>query len=222
MVIAAHYDGQGLHPTGAVYSGADDNASGVAALLEVARVAQKRSTGRPIELVFVAFGAEEVGQLGARRYLANPTTALSRVSWAINLDMVGRPLPQPPHHGIGFLTLGEGGAATAHRLQHSARQAELEILGLEDLGNLRPQRSDAEVLSQRLPTLLLSTALHGDHHQLTDTTDRIDYGQIERAARLVLALLARVEQDATGNRDPVAESGGLSSAGTSGILSPDP
>ncbi len=47
---------------------------------------------------------------------------------------------------------------------------------------------DAEVLATRLPTLLLSTGLHEDHHQLSDTPQRIDYGQIERAARLALEL----------------------------------
>jgi hypothetical protein len=51
-----------------------------------------------------------------------------------------------------------------------------------------PTISDAEVLAARWPTLLLSTGLHEDHHQLSDTPERIDYGQIERAVRLVLEL----------------------------------
>ncbi len=190
ILLGAHYDGQGAHPAGMLYPGADDNASGVAALLEVARlVAGRRSGGAaPVTWVFVAFGAEEGGQQGARAYLARPSIGLSRIELAINLDMVGRPLPGEESEAIGYLTLGGSTDETLSLLLAAAGAQDVEARSLESFGELRPMISDSEVLASRLPSLLLSTALHEDHHQLTDSPDRIDYGQIERAARLVLEL----------------------------------
>ncbi len=191
ILLGAHYDGQGVHPAGMVYPGADDNASGVAALLEVARLAIRRSAAGPATSQpvwsFVAFGAEEGGRQGSRAYLSAPPVDLSRVELAINLDMIGRPLPG---HGdeIGYRLLGASATATLARLRAAAARSGQEIRPLEDAGELMPAISDAQVLAERLPALLLSTALHADHHQLTDTPEKIDYAQIERAVRLVLAL----------------------------------
>ncbi len=186
MVVSAHYDGQGMHPAGMIYPGADDNASGVAALLEVARLAARRSPR--IGWEFVAFGAEEGGQQGARAYLSASTPALARIELAVNLDMVGRPFPGPHADAIGYLAFGGSAPAAQTRLQAAAADSGLEIRSLERSGGWMPTISDAAVLGTRLPTLLLSTALHEDHHQPTDTPEKIDYVQIERAVRLVLAL----------------------------------
>ncbi len=204
ILVGAHYDGQGRHPAGQIYPGADDNASGVAALLEVARLAKRHPSAsadtsaaetsstetstRPIDWVFVAFGAEEVGQLGARNFLADTSIELSRIELVINLDMVGRPLGPDAREAIGYLTFGERSQLIMPDLDQAARDAGVEIVSLEDFGDLKPMITDAEVLAQRLPTLLLSTALHSDHHRVSDTPDRVDYAQIRRASALVLAL----------------------------------
>ncbi len=186
MVVSAHYDGQGVHPAGMIYPGADDNASGVAALLEVARLAARRSPR--IGWEFVAFGAEEGGQQGAWAYLSASTPTLARIELAVNLDMVGRPFPDPHANAIGYLAFGDSAPAAQPRLRAAAADSGLEIRSLEHSGGWMPTISDAAVLGTRLPTLLLSSALHEDHHQPTDTPEKIDYGQIERAVRLVLAL----------------------------------
>ncbi len=210
ILISAHYDGQGVHPAGMIYPGADDNASGVSALLEVARLAARRKADGSVRpaWVFAALGAEESGQQGARAYLSEPSTTLSHINLAINLDMVGRQLPGQQLPGqqlpgqqlpgeqlpgerraaIGYLALGGSAARTLSGLRTAAEGLGLEIRSLEGLGEFTPLISDAEVLATRLPTLLLSTALHEDHHQLSDIPERIDYGQIERTVRLVLEL----------------------------------
>ncbi len=190
ILVSAHYDGQGVHPAGMIYPGADDNASGVSALLEVARLALRRESdgGTAPAWVFAAFGAEEGGQQGAHAYLADPSVVLSRIELAVNLDMIGRRLPGEPGDAIGYLALGSSTAKTLSRLRTTAEASGLEIRSLGTFGDLMPLISDAEVLATRLPTLLLSTALHEDHHQLSDIPERIDYGQIERATRLVLEL----------------------------------
>ncbi len=184
MLLSAHYDGQGVHPAGMVYPGADDNASGVAALLEIARLAARRPAPR-IGWAFVAFGAEEGGQQGSRAYLSTPVVA--RIELAVNLDMIGRPF-SGERDAIGYLAYGRSAPATQAWLRAAANDSGLKVRSLEQSGELMPAISDAEVLATRLPTLLLSTALHEDHHQLTDTPEKIDYGQIERTVRLVLEL----------------------------------
>ncbi len=193
ILISAHYDGQGTHPAGMIYPGADDNASGVAALLEVARLAARqagnaRLDDRSVAWTFAAFGAEEAGRQGVRSYLAEPAFAGSGFELAINLDMVGRPYGGDSGDAIGYLVLGASPASTRDRLRAAARSEGIELRSLEGAGDLRPSVSDAQELASHLPTLLLTTALHEDHHELSDTPDRIDYGQIERAARLVLEL----------------------------------
>lgn len=193
ILIGAHYDGQGIHPAGTIYPGADDNASGVAALLEVARLASLRRRNRSQTLpqhgwVFVALGSEEVGQLGARAYLATPSVELSRIEGVINLDMVGRALSPESREAIGYRVLSGSRQKMVGALRRSANRAGLEIRPLADLGPRMPMITDAEIFAPRVPTVLLSTGLHADHHKITDVPTRIDYGQIERSVSLVLAL----------------------------------
>ncbi len=186
ILLTAHYDGQGVHPAGRIYPSADDNASGVAGLLEVARLSALKADHRAT-WVFVAFGAEESGLQGARAYMSAPTVDLSRVELAINFDMIGRISPGESGAGIGYQVLGGSASLTLERLRAAASATGLPVWPLTSFDE--PSiLSDATVLAERLPALLLSTGLHEDHHQLTDTPEKIDYAQIERAVRLVLAL----------------------------------
>src|SRR5262249_15204746 len=97
IVIGAHYDhlgrgGEGsLAPdeVGTIHPGADDNASGTAAVLALAR-AFAAGGGAPRTLVFVAFGAEEMGLLGSEHYVRHPAVPLDRTALMVNFDMVGR------------------------------------------------------------------------------------------------------------------------------------
>ncbi|MCP4661552.1 MAG: M20/M25/M40 family metallo-hydrolase [bacterium] len=197
VLIGAHYDGQGVHPAGSAFPGADDNATGVAALLEVARLARQRHPQWRVDLVFAAFGAEETGQMGSGAYAAEPSVPLSRVVLMINLDMVGRPLPGARADAIGFLAQGSESERVREFLEQAGTTAGVAIRNLADLdeegfGEPGSMRTDASVFSPRVPTLFLTTGTHADHHELTDTPDRIDYEQVARAAKLVLALLESV------------------------------
>lgn len=97
IVLGAHYDHLGLggpssksDKRGVVYHGADDNASGTAALLEIAEklVSKKETLKRSV--LFIAFGAEEQGLLGSKYFVKNPLIPLSQIKLMINMDMVGR------------------------------------------------------------------------------------------------------------------------------------
>ncbi len=184
ILLTAHYDGQGVHPAGQVYPGADDNASGVAGLLEVARLVALTPDPRTA-WVFVAFGAEESGLQGARAFMSAPTIDLSRVELAINFDMIGRSAEHDDT--IGYQLLGRSRPATLERLRAAATNTGIRVGPLQSHDE-QMILTDAQVLAERLPAVLLSTGLHEDHHQLTDTPEKIDYAQIERAVHLVLAL----------------------------------
>lgn len=201
IVIGAHYDAQGVDAAGSVYPGADDNASGVAALMEIARVVGERAPGSAVEsdIVFIAFGAEELGTLGSRAFVKAPTVPLDRVSLMINLDMVGRQfLEGSPlrrlfggvDNALGYVVSKRSEVATEARVRRAARATGTRLMGipqsiLVDFGFL----ADSVMFSDHTPTLFLSSSMHGDYHRPTDTSDKIDAGQIERAARLVLEII---------------------------------
>lgn len=185
ILVTAHYDGQGKTPAGGVLPGADDNASGVAALLEAARLAARQEPGSNA-VVFAALGGEEIGLLGANAYLAEPR--LPPPALVVVLDMVGRPWPGDDPAAIGFRAAGPGAAAAAARLRRAAGAAGVELRSLEEAG-VAPERTDADAFAVSAPTLLLSTGVHDDQHRRTDVPERLDLGQIERAARLVLAAI---------------------------------
>ena len=97
IVLGAHYDHLGLggpssksDKRGVVYHGADDNASGTAALLEIAEKLISRQDELKRSVIFIAFGAEEQGLLGSKYFIENPLIPLSQIKLMINMDMVGR------------------------------------------------------------------------------------------------------------------------------------
>ena len=196
VLVGAHYDAQGMRNTD-VFPGADDNASGVAALLEIARLSKNRPDGP--DLVFVAFGAEESGLLGARAYVESPSIPLSRMVLMINLDMVGRPmldgspmrlLIPRADETIGYVIGPHDKPRTEDILQRAADRENRPILGIPEVVLTRLGfASDSVPFSPHMPTIFLSTSDHRDYHQPTDTSEKIDFEQIARAVRLTLAII---------------------------------
>ena len=96
IVVGAHYDHVGyggrlsLGPSGYIHPGADDNASGTAAVLELAKAFTVLSAAPKRSIVFAAWDAEEKGLLGSKYWVAHPTLPLEHVVAAVNLDMIGR------------------------------------------------------------------------------------------------------------------------------------
>ncbi len=110
VVIGAHYDHLGLEPDGAVMNGANDNSSGVAVMLELARLWQEHAVRPARSVLFAAWDGEEVGLVGSRYYVQNPSYPLTRTVAMLNLDMVSA--------GEELLIDGEG--AVVDQLQASA------------------------------------------------------------------------------------------------------
>jgi Zn-dependent M28 family amino/carboxypeptidase len=196
VVVTAHYDHLG-ESNGAIYPGADDNASGVAVVLAVARdLAARRDV--PGRVVFVLTGAEELGLFGARAYVATPTVPLADTRVDINLDMVGRRffsstvdqdatlgavgLPDDPV----LSDAGDAAAKDAGLQLVSVSPALFTLVGEDD------RTDDWAFREAHVPAIDLSTGPHDDYHQPTDTADKLSYPQMLRVAHFLRGIIARV------------------------------
>ncbi len=216
IIIGAHYDHLGLggfgaldpDSTGRVHNGADDNASGTAALLAIATRLQAAPTARTI--VFISFSGEELGLLGSDYYVKNPIYPLSVTEAMINLDMVGR------LNNDKLIVYGTGTATEFPAL--------LDSLNWYAKFDLRPQpegygpSDQTSFYAAKIPVLHYFSDLHGDYHRSTDDWDKINAEGLVRIADFAAAMAT-----ALGNRPtrltfvdvpPPAPKGGV--AATSG------
>ncbi len=175
VVLGAHLDHLGLgerHSLGGatafgkVHPGADDNASGSALLLELARRFARKPARRPI--LALHFGGEEEGLLGSQHWLKHPTTPLEQLRFMVNFDMVGRLTPAKPS-----LSLGGLGAPKQAVDRAAALAPEGWAVGRE-LGASVGGSDHMSFAQAKIPTFFFFTGLHDAYHRPTDTADRID------------------------------------------------
>jgi hypothetical protein len=199
VVVGAHYDhlGRGspfsLAPErgDAVHPGADDNASGTAAMLGIAEAMSRSGAGRRT-VVFVAFSAEELGLLGSAHYVSRPPVPLERTVAMLNLDSVGR-LREGRLHVMGVDT-GEGLRAL---VEHAGQGLPVSLALRGD--GVGPSDHTA-FLNRERPVVVFFTGPHGDYHRPSDTWDKIDAAGLRTvstvAYRVVRALADRQERPA--------------------------
>jgi hypothetical protein len=198
VVVGAHYDhlgrGQKGYMTGgragSIWHGADDNASGTAAVLELAdRVAHGPPPARSV--LFVFFTAEEEGLIGSAWFVAHPPIPLDQVSSMLNLDMVGR---------LKGTDLQIGGAATtaawdgivADAVAGSGLTTSVALPDEKGRGGIGPS-DHASFAMHKIPVLFLFTGLHADYHRPTDTADKINYAGIEQIEPVAQKIVAAME-----------------------------
>ncbi|MGD2112179.1 MAG: M20/M25/M40 family metallo-hydrolase, partial [Gammaproteobacteria bacterium] len=188
VVIGAHYDHLGRGELGAragergvVHPGADDNASGVAVLLELARVLGGKP--QPRSLVFVAFTGEEAGRLGSQHYIRHATRyPADRMVAMINLDTVGR---------LGERSLLALGTGTAREWSHILRGAGY-VTGVpvtpvaDDIGS----SDQTSFIGAGVPAVQLFSGAHADFHRPGDTADRIDSAGLVKTAQVLKEVVA--------------------------------
>ena len=197
VIVSAHYDHLGIRG-GAVYAGADDNASGVAMLIEVAR---RLATGpvRPRRsVVFLAFDLEEEMLWGSRWFAAHPPWPIEQVKLFMTADMIGRSLGNLPLPAV-FVIGSERAAELRSALDRIGTPPGLEVcrLGVDIVGT----RSDYGPFRDRqIPFLFFSTGEHPDYHSPRDTPEKIDY---EKAARIASLMLEVTRDAADSNQSPV-------------------
>ncbi len=190
IVIGAHYDHLGLGGAGSlaeraegeIHHGADDNASGTSALIELARVLAADRARLKRSILFIAFGAEEVGLLGSAAYTKNPVVPLASTVAMINMDMVGRLRN----------TLSIGGVGTSPAWKPLIEKLNLERFNLS-LGQDGFGPSDHQSFYVRdIPVLFFFTGSHDDYHKPSDTADKINAEGVRKIAEFVSEIATTV------------------------------
>ncbi|MBI2931073.1 MAG: M28 family peptidase [Planctomycetes bacterium] len=196
VVIGAHYDHVGFGRAGSngkageIHNGADDNASGTCALLEIAEALAVARPRRSI--VCIWFDAEEKGLVGSQEWCRKPTVPMEKVVGMINLDMIGRNEVRDIKVGV------EGGTHPKYpKLAALMREAERVFQVRFDWDTIINQnliqRSDHwNFMQAGVPATFLSGGLHGDYHTERDDADKINYPKEELIGRIVLWLAHRM------------------------------
>lgn len=197
VIIGAHYDhlgygedGNSMLRTGEklVHNGADDNASGTAGMIELARLL-KKSKNKSANYLFLAFSAEELGLNGSKFFSDHPTIDLSQTSFMVNMDMIGR-----LNDSSRVLTVGGYGTSpwwgTLFRLVDTKQlQFKYDSSGTGPSDHTSFYRKD-------IPVLFFFTGLHTDYHRPTDDYDKINYRGALQVVKLVSGVIeASARQD---------------------------
>tara|TARA_R100001143_G_scaffold63568_1_gene72037 strand:+ start:8373 stop:9626 length:1254 start_codon:yes stop_codon:yes gene_type:complete len=188
IVIGAHYDGQGrggiisMDHDGepAIHPSADDNASGTAGLLYLARYFSQNPPENTIR--FIAFSGEELGLLGSRFYTNTMDTYESSVMAMINLDMIGRLTDD------NFTVFGTG---TANVWEDILKSAESDSLTVNQIAGGSGSSDHTSFYDQGIPVLHYFSGTHPDYHSPTDTADKINYPGME----MILGHVKRVVEE---------------------------
>ncbi|MGD8318816.1 MAG: M28 family peptidase [Gemmatimonadota bacterium] len=192
VIIGAHFDHLGWGGEGSlapdvheVHNGADDNASGVAGLLDIAgRLARGMPPSRSV--VFIAFTGEEKGLWGSAHYVAHPTVDLSHAQAMLNLDMVGRLVENT------VTVFGTGTAVEWETVATSADSALAKPLKLAFSPDGYGPSDHASFTAAGIPVLHFFTNTHADYHRPTDDWQKIDGDGIDRIAELATGITRRL------------------------------
>lgn len=185
LVLGAHLDHLGLgerHSRGSeadrgtVHPGADDNASGTAVVLELARELHRKRPKRSIVLLHVS--GEEEGLLGSAHWIQNPTVPLPSVKFMVNFDMVGRLDPAKPTLNLGGLGAPKAAVERAKTFTPSG----VEIGA--DLGMAVGGSDHMSFAAAKIPTFFFFTGVHTDYHRPSDTVDKLNLKGMTAVARM--------------------------------------
>lgn len=197
IIVGAHYDHLGMGGTGsgsrfmdslAVHNGADDNASGVAGILELASLLASEKSSLKRSVLFIAFDGEELGLLGSRYFVSNPLIDLKNTIAMINFDMIGRLRLNDPAVMVG----GTGTSVESEGILSSLDTSTIKL-------NYSPEgfgpSDHAAFYAENITVFFFSTGAHEDYHTPDDDWDRINYeGEkdlLEIGDQLITALADR-------------------------------
>ena len=177
VVLGAHFDhlgygedGNSMIRTGEklIHNGADDNASGTAAMIEIAKMIRK-SKLKKTNYLFIAFSGEELGLFGSKYYVEHPTVSLNSVSYMVNMDMVGRMNDSSKTVTVGgYGTSPSWGNIIKTDAKNSPFVIRIDSSGTGPSDHTSFYRKD-------IPVLFFFTGLHSDYHKPTDDAPKINY-----------------------------------------------
>lgn len=191
VVLGAHYDHLGYGEDGnsmlrngekLIHNGADDNASGTAALIELARLL-KQSKTKTNNYLFLAFSAEELGLNGSKFFTEHPTIDFSKVSYMINMDMVGRLNDSSKALQIG----GYGTSPWWSQLFSKMSNKKYFTIKFDSSGT--GPSDHTSFYRKEIPVLFFFTGLHSDYHKPSDDFDKINYtGELQVVKFIALVI----------------------------------
>lgn len=192
ILVAAHFDHLG-QVKDQFFPGADDNASGLAMLLEVAEYFALAKVKPRRSIYFVSFDLEETGLLGSTHFATHLPRPIDKLKTVLVADMLGRSMANLMDEVVFVM-----GSETAPELRRVVDEVPTEEgLKLGRLGaDLVGTRSDyGPFRDRRVPFLFLSTGQHPDYHRVTDLPDRIDYEKLRRICLWIVGVLNRLGND---------------------------
>ena len=193
LIITAHYDHLGKHDS-LIFNGADDDASGVSAALEIAEafmLAKKEGNGPRRSILIMPVSGEEKGLLGSRYYTDNPIYPLENTVANLNIDMIGR---LDDWHDNGNYVYLIGSDRLSYDLHDLNEKINDEYIGIDldyrfndkDDPNRYYYRSDHyNFAKNNIPVIFYFNGVHEDYHKPSDTIEKLDFDKINTITRLI-------------------------------------
>jgi Zn-dependent M28 family amino/carboxypeptidase len=167
-----------------IWNGADDDASGVAVVLAVARALTAGNVACPRTILFALFSGEEQGLLGSRYYMRHPIAPPGAHRLMINLDMVGR----NPEIALSLMTSGLGRASLAAPLAEATRKAGLRTSTFDQGPHVHDNSDHFPFHAAGVPVVFFWSGDHPDYHRPSDHADKLAYGRMVKVAAAVARL----------------------------------
>lgn len=193
LVVGAHYDHIGYGGPGSgslapdekkIHYGADDNASGSSGLLELARYFANRRHMLKRNLVFIAFGAEEMGLLGSAHFVNHPAFPLEKTIAMLNMDMIGR---------MKDSALAISGIGTAKEFEELCKAENREQFKLKLSPDGFGPSDHSSFYAKNIPVLFFFTGNHPNYHKPSDTWEKINYADEARVVRYISRLIEKLD-----------------------------
>lgn len=191
IIIGAHYDHLGFGSEGSLYrgkekaihNGADDNASGVAVMLDL--ISKMKNANKSNNYLFMAFSGEEMGLLGSNYFVKNPTIDIKKANYMINMDMVGRLKADS--------TLAVYGVGTSPRFKQSLMANNTRFKLIEKESGVGPSDHTSFYLSD-IPVLHFFTGQHEDYHKPGDDSDKLNYEGMEAISNYIFDVISDLDK----------------------------
>jgi hypothetical protein len=192
IIIGAHYDHLGYGGDGSLYrdsikaihNGADDNASGTAVMLDLARKLKNKNTNN--NYLFIAFSGEEMGLLGSNYFVKNPTINTKAVSYMINMDMVGRLKKDS--------ALAVYGTGTSPMFKQVLKAHNNKFKLIENESGVGPSDHTSFYLAD-IPVLHFFTGQHEDYHKPGDDAEKLNYQGMEIISEYIYDVISDLDDN---------------------------
>ena len=194
IVIGAHYDHLGLgldhnsldaNPEGKIHNGADDNASGTAGVIELARYFATNKKKEKYNFLFICFSGEELGLIGSKKWCDKPTLSLDSINYMINMDMIGR-LNDSTNKIIIY------GVGTSPTWVPLIDKMKSPLSVKKDSSGIGPSDQTSFYL-KNLPVLHFFTGQHSDYHKPSDDAEKINYEGEKKVLEYIVKLIEETE-----------------------------